>query len=215
MTHFPFIGRALAPAALACSLLCLAPAALAQDAVKRRATRIVNLQKAQDMDALIAQLAGSANKVIDTATGCPDSTNFLAKQKAAADQLDSELKKFNDDNVRTIKAKNDKLSLEVLVPAYAEKFSTEELKQLVAFLESATIKKYYAANPQLANLLAQRLVDHAGRCRGAYQNFRPQSRANRERAHAPLSAKQTDAKKALKPVLFVFSASPTSVACLF
>ena len=173
MTHFPFIGRALAPAALACSLLCLAPAALAQDAVKKElATRIVNLQKAQDMDALIAQLAGSANKVVVN--------NWLprldklpaAKQKAAADQLDSELKKFNDDNVRTIKAipqmlafsevykaKNDKLSLEVLVPAYAEKFSTEELKQLVAFLESATIKKYYAANPQLANLLAQRLVE--------------------------------------------------------
>ena len=111
------------------------------------------------MDALIAQLAGSANKVVVN--------NWLprldklptAKQKAAADQLDSELKKFNDDNVRTIKAKNDKLSLEVLVPAYAEKFSTEELKQLVAFLESATIKKYYAANPQLANLLAQRLVE--------------------------------------------------------
>ena len=160
MTHFPFIGRALAPAALACSLLCLAPAALAQDAVKKElATRIVNLQKAQDMDALLAQLAGSANKVVVN--------NWLprldklpaAKQKAAADQLDSELKKFNDDNVRTIKAKNDKLSLEVLVPAYAEKFSTEELKQLVAFLESATIKKYYAANPQLANLLAQRLVE--------------------------------------------------------
>ena len=93
MTHFPFIGRALAPAALACSLLCLAPAALAQDAVKKElATRIVNLQKAQDMDALIAQLAGSANKVVVN--------NWLprldklpaAKQKAAADQLDSELK---------------------------------------------------------------------------------------------------------------------------
>ena len=81
MTHFPFIGRALAPAALACSLLCLAPAALAQDAVKKElATRIVNLQKAQDMDALIAQLAGSANKVVVN-NWLPDSTNFPQPSK--------------------------------------------------------------------------------------------------------------------------------------
>ena len=34
-----------------------------------------------------------------------------------------------------------------------------ELKQLVAFLESPVIRKYYAANPHMANLLAQKLVD--------------------------------------------------------
>lgn len=161
MKYFPSIARAaLAPAALACSLLCMAPAAAAQDAAKKElATRIVNLQKAQDMDALVAQLAGSANKVVVN-TWLPKLDKLpAAKQKAAADQLDIELKKFNEENVRTIKAKNEKISLEVLVPAYAEKFSADELKQLVAFLESPVIKKYYAANPQLANQLAQKLVE--------------------------------------------------------
>ena len=37
--------------------------------------------------------------------------------------------------------------------------TADELKQLVAFLESPVIKKYYAANPQMANLLAQKLVE--------------------------------------------------------
>ena len=68
MTHFPFIGRALAPAALACSLLCLAPAALAQDAVKKElATRIVNLQKAQDMDVSTVDAANRTLAIVDSA----------------------------------------------------------------------------------------------------------------------------------------------------
>ena len=86
-------------------------------------------------------------EVADTGAGIP------------ADQLDAELKKFNDENVRLIKAKNERISLEVLVPAYSERFTTEELKQLLVFLESPVIKKYYAANPQMANLLAQKLVE--------------------------------------------------------
>ena len=61
--------------------------------------------------------------------------------------------------VRLIKNRNERISLEVLVPAYSERFSADELKQLVAFLESPVIRKYYAANPHMANLLAQKLVD--------------------------------------------------------
>ncbi|WP_213359394.1 DUF2059 domain-containing protein [Brachymonas denitrificans] len=148
-------GCALALAALAVS----APVQ-AQDATRKElATRIVNLQKAHDMDALIAQLASSATQTV-VSTWLPKLDQVpQARQKAAADLLDAELKKFNDDNVRTIKARNERVSLDVLVPAYAERFTADELRQLVAFMESPVIKKYYAANPQLANMLAQKLVD--------------------------------------------------------
>lgn len=160
MTRFSLRSRTVMAAALACSTVLIAPAAWAQDAAKKElATRIVNLQKAQDMDALIAQLAATANKAVVN-TWLPKLDKLpAARQKAAAEQLDAELKKFNDDNVRTIKTKNERISVDVLVPAYADRFSTEELRQLVTFLESPVIKKYYAANPQLANLLAQKLVE--------------------------------------------------------
>jgi hypothetical protein len=155
MLRFPKFGKT-ALAALVC-VAALAPVAHAQDK-KELAARIVNLQKTQDMDALIAQLASTANRAV-VETWLPRLDKMpAARQKAAADQLDAELKKFNDENVRLIKAKNERISLEVLVPAYSERFTTEELKQLVVFLESPVIKKYYAANPQMANLLAQKLV---------------------------------------------------------
>lgn len=151
-----------AAAALLCAAVLL-PAAHAQDRQdkekKELATRIVNLQKNQDMDALIAQLAGTANRAV-VEHWLPRLDKMpAARQKLVADQLDAELKKFNDDVVRLIKNRNERISLEVLVPAYSERFSADELKQLVAFLESPVIRKYYAANPHMANLLAQKLVD--------------------------------------------------------
>ena len=161
MTPFLNLGKTLA-AALLCSAV-LAPAAHAQDkqdaAKKELATRIVNLQKAQDMDALIAQLAGTANRAVVEAWLPRLDKMPAARQKTVADQLDVELKKFNDDVVRLIKNRNERISLDVLVPAYSERFTADELKQLVAFLESPVIKKYYAANPHMANLLGQKLVE--------------------------------------------------------
>ena len=61
--------------------------------------------------------------------------------------------------MRTIKERNDKVALEVLVPAYAERFNADELRQLLTFMESPVVKKYYAANPQMASLLAEKLVE--------------------------------------------------------
>ena len=167
---FPFSGstqmtmRLDSPviAAIALSIgLAAAPAQAQSDAAARKelATRIVNLQKASDMDALIAQLASSASQTV-VSTWLPKLDQLpRSKQRTAADQLDAELKKFNQDNVRLIKSRNERISLDVLVPAYAERFTTDELRQLVAFMESPVIKKYYAANPQMANMLAQKLVE--------------------------------------------------------
>ena len=161
MKPFLTLGKTAAIALLCAAVL--TPAAYAQNKQeqekKELATRIVNLQKAQDMDALIAQLASTANRAV-VETWLPRLDNMpAARQKAVADQLDVELKKFNDDVVRLIKTRNERISLDVLVPAYSERFSADELKQLVAFLESPVIRKYYAANPHMANLLAQKLVD--------------------------------------------------------
>ena len=145
---------------LALSAICAAAPAMAQDAARTDlATRIVNLQKSQDMDPLIAQLANSATQVV-VSHWLPQLDKLpAARQKAAADQLDAELRKFNESNVRTIKERNDKVALEVLVPAYAERFNADELRQLLTFMESPVVKKYYAANPQMASLLAEKLVE--------------------------------------------------------
>lgn len=149
-----------ATASLALATITFAAPAQAQDAARKElATRIVNLQKVHDMDPLIAQLASSATQTV-VSTWLPKLDQVpQARQKVAADQLDAELKKFNEDNVRTIKSRNETVALEVLVPVYAERFTADELRQLITFMESPVIKKFYAANPQMGNLLAQRLVE--------------------------------------------------------
>lgn len=159
MKPFLTLGKTAAIALLCAAVL--TPTAYAQNKQEQKkelATRIVNLQKqSQDMDALIAQLAGIAKSAIVEAWLPRLEKMPAARQKVAIDQLDVELKKFNDDVVRLIKTRNERISLDVLVPAYSERFTADELKQLVAFLESPVIKKYYSASPHMANLLAQKL----------------------------------------------------------
>ena len=52
-----------------------------------------------------------------------------------------------------------KVSSDVLVPAYAERFTLEELQQIAAFFESPAIKKYQTNSPELGNLFVQKLID--------------------------------------------------------
>jgi uncharacterized protein len=46
-----------------------------------------------------------------------------------------------------------------LVSAYAERFSQDELKQLVALLEAPVFKKYQTTAPELGNLFVKAIVD--------------------------------------------------------
>ena len=85
----PFLnpGKTIATVLLCAAVL--TPAAYAQSKQeqekKELATRIVNLQKTQDMDALIAQLAGTANRAV-VETWLPRLDNMpAARQKAVAD----------------------------------------------------------------------------------------------------------------------------------
>ena len=45
------------------------------------------------------------------------------------------------------------------MPAYADRFSLDELKQLAAFFESPAVKKYQASAPELGNLFVQKLIE--------------------------------------------------------
>ena len=69
----------------------------------------------------------------------------------AKEGLNSELKKYFEDVSKTISGKVAKVSSGALIPAYMERFSLDELKQLVAFFESPAVKKYQASAPELGN----------------------------------------------------------------
>lgn len=147
---------ALAIAGMAC-----ATAVHAQtDAKTELAKKVVALQQGPELDRLVSQLAGSTAQDLIAKWGPQLEANVpKAKQAKASEDLNVELKKYADDASQLIGKQVAKVSAESLVPAYAERFTQEELQQLAAFFESPAIKKYQAAAPELGNLFVQKLVE--------------------------------------------------------
>ena len=129
------------------------------DAKRPLAVRAVAAQDGPEMDRMLAQLADSATQQMignwdERVANLP-----AAKQQSAIAALDAELKKFNDDTLKLITAQAPKARNEVLVGAYAERFSQDELKQLVALLEAPVFKKYQTTAPELGNMFVKAIVD--------------------------------------------------------
>ena len=124
------------------------------------AAKVVTLQQGPELDRLLIQLAGSTTQQLIANWGPKLETNVpKARQEKASEELNAELKKYADDTVQLITKQVKKVSADVLVPAYAERFTQEELQQIAAFFESPVIKKYQAAAPELGNTFVQKLVE--------------------------------------------------------
>lgn len=124
------------------------------------ATKVVTLQQGPELDRLVTQLAGSAAQDLIAKWGPQLEANVpKAKQQKASEDLNAELNKYADDTKQLISKRVSKVSADVLVPAYAERFTLEELQQIAAFFESPAIKKYQASAPELGNLFVQKLVE--------------------------------------------------------
>ena len=123
------------------------------------ATKAVALQQGPELDRLIGQLAESSSQNVVQNWGAKMRANVPQAQiEKAAANLNVELKKYNDDVSRIIKDKVTKASTDSLIPAYMERFSVEELKQLVAFFESPAIKKYQAEAPAFGGIFVNQLI---------------------------------------------------------
>jgi len=122
------------------------------------ATKVVALQQA-DLDALVGQLVGTAAQDL-VAGWAPrfDAAVPKARQAKATEEFNAELSKFATDTNKIITAKVGQANSEALVPAYMERFSLDELKQLAAFFESPVIKKYKLATPELVDVFVKKLV---------------------------------------------------------
>lgn len=123
------------------------------------ATKVVALQQGDDLNSLVGQLVGSAAQDL-ASSWAPrfDASVPKARQAKATEEFNAELTRFAADANKTISTKVAQASTEALVPAYMERFSLEELKQLAAFFESPIVKKYKAATPELADVFVKKLV---------------------------------------------------------
>jgi uncharacterized protein len=146
----------------ASALFCYAAGALhAQTADTKRdlAVRIIAAQDGPEMNRMLEQLAGSATQQM-VANWNPRLGAMPAdKRQKAATALDAELKKFNEDALKLITAQAAKVRGDALATAYGDKFSEDELKQLLALMEAPAFKKYQTLAPELGNVYLKGIVE--------------------------------------------------------
>ena len=81
-----------------------------------------------------------------------------AKREAAAKAADVELKKYFDDAYPVVRDKAVQLAPGALTPLLEQNFSEDELKQLLAWINSPLSKKYQDLNPKMQTALTEKLV---------------------------------------------------------
>ncbi len=152
--------KLLTALAIASLALCTASQAQSVDAKLELATRVVALQQGPELNRLVAELADSAaQEVVQSWTAKLQTTVPKARQQQASDALNAELRTYFDDVSKLINGKVSQVNSTALVPAYMDRFSVEELRQIAAFFESPVIRKFQAAAPELGNIFVKQLVD--------------------------------------------------------
>ena len=100
------------------------------------------------------QLVAAAQQVI--VQGVPED-----KREATAKQVDAEIKKYLDAANPIVRASTLKQSQAAVAPLIEEKFTEDELKQLVGMLDSPVLKKYQGLLPEMSKTLVDKVVADA------------------------------------------------------
>lgn len=84
------------------------------------------------------------------------------KRESLGKSIEADVKKFVDEATPVMRERAVALAQTTVAPALEEKFSEDELKQLIAWFESPVNKKYQQLGPELENSLTQKLLGEAG-----------------------------------------------------
>jgi hypothetical protein len=80
------------------------------------------------------------------------------KREALGKQVETEIKKYVEESMPLVKERAIKLAPTTIGPILEEKFSEDELKQLIAWFESPLNKKYSQLGPEMQTAFVQKLV---------------------------------------------------------
>jgi len=141
-------------------LLAVAPIACAQQASgkKELAAKVVSLQQA-GVDSVARGLAEQPLAQMLQAAGHVVQTQVPAERRdAAMKAIDAEARKYLDEVMPLLRERTTALAPGVLGPLLEEKFSEEELRQIVAWLQSPVYKKYQEVAPAMQKALALKVV---------------------------------------------------------
>ena len=152
---------------LALSVLCLALGAQAQTALptsqakKDLVSKILVLQQ-PDVEMLAKNLAQEpAGRMLQEAGRVLQSQVAEDKRDAIARSLEASARKYVDEAIPLVRERALKLAPSTIGTSLEERFTEDELKGLIAWLESPTFKKYQQVAPEIQRNFMQKLVTDA------------------------------------------------------
>jgi uncharacterized protein len=119
--------------------------------------KLVQLQRA-GIESVGRVIAGQTSQRALQAAGQQILRLPADKREAAAQDAQAVVKQFYDDLEPMLRQRSIELAPVVLTPLYEKNFSEEELKQVIAWLESPVSKKFQQVDSETGNSLAQRVV---------------------------------------------------------
>ena len=132
----------------------------AQDAKKALATKLAQMQAKTDGAAMANQLTADAVQLpLSTWSQRLDESVPPARQKDVRDKLDVELKKFADNTHKAIDAQVSKAAEAALVPVFMDKLSEDEMKTIIAYMESPASAKLQALGADATDAWAKRIIE--------------------------------------------------------
>lgn len=140
------------------SLQAQTPAAPSSPAKKELVNKLLVLQQ-PGLEMAARNLVEQPARQIMQAVGPALQSQIAAERREAAGKaIEADVKKYVDESVPLVRDKAVKLAPSTLGAAMEEKFSEDELKQLLAWFESPLNKKFQQVSPEMQNNFMQKLV---------------------------------------------------------
>ncbi len=193
-----FILKATLPVALSLGLLGGSGAAMAQSK-KELVAKVVQLQQ-NAIENMARELAERpAMAMLQQADGVLNTRVPQEKRAAVAKDIQADVKKYADDAVPMLRDRAVKLGPSTIGALLEEKLTEAELKEVIAMLESPTVRKYQALAGEMEKVLAEKLVAETRTAMEAKISTLEQNVVKRLNAAAPSAGASAPAPAPAKP----------------
>jgi uncharacterized protein len=174
-----------------------APAAASSPAKKELVQKLLVLQQPGIEGVARSIVERPAGQLMQAAGQALQAQVPPEKREAIGKSIEADVKKFVEESVPVLRDRAVKLAPTVIGPVMEEKFTEDELKALIAWLDSPVNKKYQQVAPELQNTFAQKLIAEAGPLLDT--KLQALQAKVRNTLGAPPAGAASDAKPAAKP----------------
>jgi hypothetical protein len=152
------IGAALAATALAQAQTTTPPPAASSAAKKELVARVLQLQQ-PGIESLGSSLAAApAMRLRQPAAAALQQRVAADKREAVAREIEADVRKYLDETTPIMRSQAIKLAPSTYGAMLEERFTEDELRQIVALLESPVNRKFMSLMPEMRRALAEKLV---------------------------------------------------------